>query len=88
LITAGAAILFLPSVGVLVFIDRCLDAGGAVNYAEWSCSMNRDFPSPPTGTWLRVPNGIVVGTATAVVLAVAGVFAMIDRRQRRSPPAV
>ena len=79
-----AAILSFRSIAALIFVDRCLDAGGSVNYAEWICSTNRDFPTPPADSWVRAPGWISVATAGAATLGLIAAFAGLDRRKRRS----
>jgi hypothetical protein len=88
--TVVAILLSLRSVASYLFVDRCLDLGGMMNYDEWYCSMSAGAANqnPVTGTWLRAPSWIGVATAAFAVIVLLAAFAAFDRwRRRSSPPA-
>src|SRR5688572_17219522 len=82
-VVSGFVAATLPAVRQFIAAGRCLDSGGAYDYARRTCQSGAQAIAGDL-QWFQAPDGgsLVVGLAIAVALA--RLFTTLDRRKRSS----
>src|SRR5688572_20508184 len=86
IVAATAAMLF-PGIREFLAVDGCLDAGGVYDYSRHTCRTDvQTLPSEPVRL-LRSPDRGSIIVALAISVAMARLFATMDRRRRAAASA-